>query len=160
VKLYFIYTHAYYNVFGVCVTYRWVWINYRIYCTFIQIVTILHKSLYVFSSPSSSTAASGDSINSNSAGIGSLLYSLGAALTENIASQQFFYFHRGVVISPLHRNSSYSIFSCVFISAGTCSPNRCLIIDVCLLWFRYSSFQASCHNKYIYIYRVFHYFRA
>jgi hypothetical protein len=34
-----------------------------------------------------------------------------------------------VYILPLHRNGGSSIVACVFISAGTCLPNRCLAMN-------------------------------
>jgi hypothetical protein len=69
------------------------------------------------------------SVSSDSAGLGSSLYSLGSVPTENTASWQFPCCYIGVFNSPLYRNGS-SILACVFISAGTCLPSRCLAINV------------------------------
>jgi hypothetical protein len=61
--------------------------------------------------------------------LGSSLYNLGAAPTENTASQQFLYCYRGVSTSPLHINGSSSIVARVFISAGTWLSNRCVAMN-------------------------------
>jgi hypothetical protein len=68
-----------------------------------------------------------------------LIYSLGAAPTENTASQKFLYCYRGVFSSPLHRNGSSSIVACVFISAE-------LVYRFVVLALNYSDLQASCHS--------------
>jgi hypothetical protein len=67
---------------------------------------------------------------------------LGRPQKENTVSQQFIYCHRAVFTSSLHRNGSSSIVACVFISAGTCLPSRCPVMNVC----SGSGFQASCHS--------------
>jgi hypothetical protein len=71
-------------------------------------------------------AISRDSLNYFSAGLGSSLYSLWAAPTENIVS---------IVIAL-----QYMIVACLFVAAGICLPSRCLAVNVS------SGFQALCHS--------------
>jgi hypothetical protein len=89
------------------------------------------NSFIVISSRLSLTAASRDCLNYVSASLGSSLYSLRAAPTENTRSQRFLCCCRGVLNSLLHRNGSSSIVTCVFISVGTCLLSRCLAMNVC-----------------------------
>jgi hypothetical protein len=89
----------------------------------IQLPAATANYLVAISSQSSSTVDSRDSLNYISAGLGS-------TPKENTASQHFLYCYRGVFTPPLHRNGSSSIVACVFISAGTCLPSRCLAMNV------------------------------
>jgi hypothetical protein len=75
---------------------------------------------YVFSSLSSSTSVSRDSPNS-SPYTASGWPKQKTSFPDNSST---------IITSPLHRNSSSSIVSCVLISAGTCLQNRCLAMNV------------------------------
>jgi hypothetical protein len=53
---------------------------------------------------------------------------------------------KGVVITPLHSNGSYSIVACVFVAAGICLPSRSLAMDV------YSNFALQVFGRYVTVY--------
>jgi hypothetical protein len=52
---------------------------------------------------------------------------------------------------PLHRNGSFSIVACVFISTGTCLPSRCLAMNVytgsAIPPFRYNVTKYPCSSR-------------
>jgi hypothetical protein len=55
----------------------------------------------------------------------------------------------GVFTAPLHSNRSYSIVTCVFVSAGMCLPSRCLTMNV------YSDFAISASGRYVTICKTY-----
>jgi hypothetical protein len=104
---------------GVCVTYRRVWIDTRIYCTLIQLVTTLHKPLHDTLCPLFSITFDWHLkrfLSSNSAGFEPSLRSLKAAPKR----------------TPFCNNSSTVV--------EVCLPRRC-IETVTLLLLRGCSFQ-------------------
>jgi hypothetical protein len=95
-------------------------------CNLLLLFTTHYITHYVFSSPPPSTAASGDSLNSNSSCVRSSLYSRGA--------------------DP-QKTPSLTLLPLSDVVSETYLPS-----NVPLLWLHYSAFQASFHYTYIYIF--------
>jgi hypothetical protein len=91
---------------------------------FNTIKSSLHSPIPFLTSQSTLTAYTRDSPNFDSGGLACSLYSLGAGPAGNILCC-----YRSAFTSPLHRNGSSFIAECVFISAGTSLPSRCLTMN-------------------------------